>query len=397
MRATRFALLICTVAISILPATGQAANVKCNSGQSLATAVAVAQPESTISFSGVCKGPINVNANGLTLDGQNTGIIDGGSSNNAVIITGVHRFTLSHATIRNGISGIVVQAGGIATLSNLAVNSNSFDNILITGNSSATIADTNLRGGVNGLDVESSSSVIFTGHVVSSDALAFGIDIGTGSSVTLSGARVRVSGNALGIQVGVGASGFIDPASSLLAFNNATTGITVVSGSHLVNFGGRMETAGNKIDGFSADSKSGLDLDAASMLFAHDNGQDGVHLEETSVLNMFNTTAFSGAPGNTTLISDKNAGQGIGVHGNSEFHMNNQVKLVSQSNNGGGALADNGSALIMINSNLIQNTGFDVELTFGSRGDLSSSHIGVITCDATALIRGDAAATCPSR
>jgi len=339
-----------------------------------------------------------VNTSNLTLDGGSIGIIDGGSTNNAVIITGVHGVALSNATVRNGVIGIVIQAGGIATLSGLNLSGDSFDNVLITGNSSATISDTQSGSGpVNGVDVESTSSVIFTGQAVSSGAIAFGINIGTGSSLTLNGATVRVNSNGLGIQIGVGASGFIDPASSLVALNNATTGITVVSGSHLVNFGGKMEAAGNKINGFSADSKSGLDLDAASVLYAHNNTQDGVHLEETSVLNMFNTTAFSGVPGDTVLISQNNGQQGIGVHGNSEFHMHNQVKLVSSNNGGGGALADNGSALIMINSNLSHNAGYDVDLTFGSRGDLSSSRIGDIDCDATSLIRGDTGKTCPAR
>jgi hypothetical protein len=391
-------LLICALAITTLPASGQAATtVNCNAGQSLATAVAKATPGTATSFSGVCTGPINVNTSNLTLDGGGTGIIDGGSTKNAVIITGVHGVVLSNATVRNGVIGVVVQAGGVATLSSLIVGSDSFDNVLITGNSSATITNTQSRSGpVNGVDVESTSSVIFAGNVVSSGAIAFGINIGTGSSVTLSGATVRVSGNGLGIQIGIGASGFIDPASSLVALNNTTTGITVVSGSHLVNFGGKMETAHNKINGFSADSKSGLDLDAASVLYAHDNTQDGVHLEETSMLNMFNTTASSGVPGDTELISQNNGQQGIGVHGNSEFHMHNQVKLVSRNNSGGGALADNGSALIMINSNLSQNTGYDVDLTFGSRGDFSSSQIGDIDCDRTSLIRGDTLTTCPA-
>ena len=326
------------------------------------------------------------------------GVIDGGGTNNAIIITGVHGIALSNATVRNGVIGVLVQAGGIATLSGLTMSGDSFDNVLITGNSSATITNTKSQSGpVNGVDVESTSSVIFMGQMVSSGAIAFGINIGTGSSITLSGATVRVTNNGLGIQIGIGASGFIDPASSLVALNNTTTGITVVSGSHLVNFGGKMEAAGNKINGFSADSKSGLDLDAASILYAHSNTQDGVHLEETSMLNMFNTTAFSGVPGNTVLISQNNGQQGIGVHGNSEFHMHNQVRLVSSNNGGGGALADNGSALIMLNSNLSHNAGYDVDLTFGSRGDLSSSQIGDIDCDATSLIRGDTGKTCPAR
>jgi hypothetical protein len=398
MQSIRAALSVCVLAMIALPATAPAAiTVNCNSGQSLAAAVKAVAPGTTISFSGVCPGPINVNTSKLTLDGGGKGIIDGGGTNNAVVITGVHGVTVSNATVRNGVDGILVQIGAAATLSGLTVSGDSFDNVLITGNSTATITDTRLGSGpVNGVDVESTSSVIFTGQIRSSGAIAFGINIGTGSSGTLTGAAVRVIGNGLGIQIGVGASGFIDPASSLIALNNTTTGITVVSGSHLVNFGGKMETAHNGIHGFSADSKSGIDLDAASTLFAHDNAQDGVHLEETSVLNMFNTTAFSGVPGNTVLISQNNGQQGIGVHGNSEFHMNNQVKLASRDNAGGGALADNGSALIMINSDIDQNTGYDVNLTFGSRGDLSSSHIPVISCDTTSLLRGDTGVTCPA-
>lgn len=378
MQPMRAALSVCALAMIALPATAPAAiTVNCNSGQSLAGAVNVVAPDTIISFSGVCPGPINVNTRKLTLDGGGKGIIDGGgTNNNAVVITGVHGVTVSNATVRNGVDGLLVQTGATATLSGLTVSGNSFDNVLITGNSTATITNTQLRSGpVNGVDVESTSSAIFTGQISSSGAIALGVNIGTGSSATLTGATVRVIGNGLGIQIGVGASGFIDPASSLIALNNTTTGITVVSGSHLVNFGGKMETAHNGIHGFSADSKSGIDLDAASTLFTHDNAQDGIHLEETSILNMFNTTAFSGVPGNTVLISRNNGQQGIGVHGNSEFHMNNQVQLASRDNAGGGALVDNGSALIMIKSDISHNTGYDVDLTFGSRGDLSSSRL----------------------
>jgi hypothetical protein len=398
MQSIRAALGACALALIAMPASALAAvTVNCNSGQSLAAAVKAAAPGTTIAFSGVCPGPININTGKLTLDGGGNGIIDGGGTNNAVVITGVHGVTVANAAVRNGVDGILVQTGATAALSGLTVSGNSFDNVLITGNSTATITNTQLRpGSVNGVDVESTSSVIFTGQIRSSGALAIGVNIGTGSSLTLTSAVVRVIGNGLGIQIGVGASGFIDPASSLVALNNTTTGITVVSGSHLVNFGGKMETAHNGINGFSADSKSGIDLDAASTLFAHDNAQDGIHLEETSILNMFNTTAFSGVPGNTVLVSVNNGQQGIGVHGNSEFHMNNQVKLASHGNAGGGALADNGSALIMINSDIRQNTGYDVDLTFGSRGDLSSSHIPVIACDATSLLRGDTGVTCPA-
>jgi hypothetical protein len=399
MRRTILTTLAVILALMLKGAAALAATstVDCGAGQSLAAAVAAANPGDTLDFTGTCAGPVTVAVDNLTLDGGSVGIVDGGGASNALIVGGVHATTLQNMTVRNGISGVVIQAGGVATVTNLTVSGNAFDGILITGNSSATISNSSLTGTpVNGVDVESTSSVIFTGTDSSSGAIAFGINIGTGSSMTMTGANVTVSNNGLGIQIGIGASGFIDPASTLTALNNTTTGVTVVSGSHLVVFGGKIDTSGNKINGFSADSKSGVDLDAASTLTSHDNLQDGVHLEETSVLNMFNTTKFSGVPGPTRLITHNNRMAGVRVLGNSEFHMHNQVALLCQNNLLGGMVIDNGSATTVIKAQITGNIGNDVDLTFGSRGDLSLSTIGKISCDATSLIRGDTGVTCPA-
>ncbi|MGH7838756.1 MAG: right-handed parallel beta-helix repeat-containing protein, partial [Candidatus Binataceae bacterium] len=322
--------------------------------------------------------------------------IDGGGANNALVVTGAHGVTLQNLTVRNGVSGIVIQTTASAALTNLTVSAAAFDSVMITGTSTATISNSVLTGTpINGVDVESTSSVIFTGTTSSSGAIAFGINIGTGSSMTLTGASVTVSNNGLGVQVGIGASAFIDPTSSLTALNNTTTGVTAVSGSHIVVFGGKLESDNNLINGFSADSRSGIDLDAASTLTTHGNRQDGVHLEETSLLNMFNTTNFSGVPGPTKLITHNNGMAGIRVLGNSEFHMHNQVAMVCQNNGLDGISLDNGSAATVIRSQITGNIGNDVALSFGSRGDLTLSTIGKINCDATSLIRGDTGITCP--
>jgi len=69
-------------------------------------------------------------------------------------------------------------------------------------------------------------------------------------------------------------------------------------GAHLFNFGGKIVASGN---GISIFSRSGFDMDAASLVSSFNNQQDGIHLEELSTVNLFNTPAFSGVPGTTTL------------------------------------------------------------------------------------------------
>jgi hypothetical protein len=60
-----------------------------------------------------------------------------------------------------------------------------------------------------------------------------------------------------------------------------------------------------------------------------------------------------------------------------------------------GVQVDNGSSITLIQSTVTGNTARDVILTFGSRGDITTSTIGKVTCDATVLIRGSLSAVCP--
>jgi phosphotransferase system IIA component len=50
------------------------------------------------------------------------------------------------------------------------------------------------------------------------------------------------------------------------ANQNLSDGITIVSGSHMVDFGGTIQTISNTIHGISLNSKAGLDLDAGSQV-----------------------------------------------------------------------------------------------------------------------------------
>jgi hypothetical protein len=223
----------------------------------------------------------------------------------------------------------------------------------------------------------------------------FGININGASSLTLSQANLTVDQNTLGVQIGTSASAFIaDPTTVLTVKNNVTTGLTIVSGAHMVDFGGTITSTGNGIHGVSVDSKAGLDLDAAGSLTSNGNGQDGVHLEETSVLTMFNTPAFSGAPGTTTLTVQNNAGNGISVLTSSNLTVIHQASINSTQNIGFGIQVDNGSSLTIIGSSVTGNKK-DLVLTFGSRADVSTTTLGSVSCDATVLVRGGAGLSCP--
>jgi hypothetical protein len=78
-----------------------------------------------------------------------------------------------------------------------------------------------------------------------------------------------------------------------------------------VSFGGTINASGNPVNGVSINSKGGLDIDAASTLYAFDNG-DGLVLQEASVMTVLNTPQFSGAPGfassTLTTTSERESG-----------------------------------------------------------------------------------------
>jgi hypothetical protein len=346
--------------------------VDCNRGESLGVAISHAKPNDTINFTGICNGPLLIKVDGLILLGQGTAIIDG-QKQATLTIRGVQNVVLANLEVRNGTNGIQLEAQ--ATLNNVTSSGN----------------------GLSGLDLESTSTAVVTGQFLTEDNRVFGINVNGGSNLTLSKAQIIAQRNLLGIQLGTGANGFIaDPKSAITVNDNLSTGLTVVSGSHLVSFGGTIIAHHNGRNGVSVNSKAGLDLDAASVLEIYKNGGDGLRMAENSVMTMFNTTAFSGAPGNTTLKSHDNAGNGINVLTGSTLTLVNQVLLESQQNGAVGVLADNGSTVTLLGATVTGNKNSDVSFSFGSRADINTSSFGSITCDQSVLIRGDTKVTCPT-
>ena len=361
----------------------------CGGAISLQTAVDLAPANETLLLSGKCSGPVVINSNNIAFESSTGAVIDG-TGKDAITVTGPVRVSLNGITVQHGNNGINASAGAQLILTNTQLLSNNVMGILLTGASSATLSGVVTNGnGVNGLDAEGSSPVVVNGTYQSNNNGVFGVNINGSSSFTLTQAQVSVSSNVLGIQIGTSAGAFIsDAATSITASNNMTTGLTIVSGAHMVDFGGTITAAGNGVHGVSVDSKAGLDLDAAGTLNSSGNMQDGVHLEETSVLTMFNTPAFSGAPGTTTINTHSNGGNGLNVLTGSNFTIIHQAALISTNNVMNGVHVDNGSSITLIQSTVTGNTAPDVTLTFGSRGDITSSTVGKFTCDASVLVRG---------
>ena len=352
------------------------------------------QKEQTINFTGTCTGAIVIETDGVTLNGVGEAIIDGGDEN-AITITGGSRVSLSNFEVRNGRNGIVAVNGAHIVVSGVNTHDNALSGITIQNASSALLSNVNTHHNLlNGLDVVTGSAATVEGPFTASNNRVFGINV-NGSSIAFSQANVSTNANALGIQIATGANAFLNDSTTVVnVLNNLSTGLTIVSGAHLVSFGGTINASGNPTVGVSVNSKAGLDLDAASLLNSTNNG-DGVLIQENSVMTVFNTPQFSGQPGFSTVNTANNTRSGIRVLTGSALTLVNQARVISNQNGTVGFVADNGVGVTLVNSTITGNTNTDIQLTFGTRADLRTMTFVTYTCDATVLVRGTSGIVCP--
>jgi hypothetical protein len=107
--------------------------------------------------------------------------------------------------------------------------------------------------------LETGSAATVTDTLVASNNRVFGINV-NGSAITFSLASVSANNNALGIQIATSANAFISDATTVINVqHNLSTGLTVVSGAHLVSFGGTINASGNPSNGVSVNAKGGFD------------------------------------------------------------------------------------------------------------------------------------------
>ena len=405
-RFTPIAAFAATLLSLSAPAFGQlrpTINLNCGRGESLAAAVAIAIPNTLINIKGACTGPVTIGTDGLQLNAVGTASIHGGGKD-AVTIVGAKRVTLTNLSITGGGNGVVAENGAQVQLQGDTVSGNKQSGIVDEAGSSVTVAGgSSGSNAVHGIDVEATSALVVTGSYSITGNGVFGINVNNGSSITLTAANLMVTQNTLGVQLGTNASGFVDGQSTLQANQNFSDGITIVSGSHVVDFGGTIQTLSNAIHGISLNSKAGLDLDACSQVTSDSNQGDGVHLEQNSELSIFNNPTFSGNPNATVLQLQGNLGNGVDLLTGSRMMDDNFAQVVIQQNGLAGIAADDGSSVSFgqtipvstVTSFITQNNP-DIRLTFGSRLTyLNNDAFLVLNCDATTLVRGPGNFTCP--
>ena len=366
--------------------------------RSLAKAVTDNEGHKTIKFTGVCSGPILINTDGLTLIGVGAAIIDGGKQD-AVTVAGVHAVSLSNFEVRNGLSGIIGTNGAHVSLTNVKSHDNALFGISLQTSSSGILAGVTVANNkLHGLDLETGSAATVTGAFTASSNQVFGVNV-NGSSITFTQANGTFTGNALGMQVATSGNAFIsDPATVLNFTSNLADGLTIVSGAHMVTFGGTINASLNGVNGVSVNSKAGFDLDAGSSLNTFTNGGgpfgpgNGLLVQEGSVVTVFNIPQFSGASGFSTIDAHGNTGSGVILRTGSTLTVSNQAKVLSAQNAEFGVIADNVN-LTLVNSSLTGNGAKDIQLTFGARADLQAA-FGSYSCDRTVLVRGSSI-VCP--
>ena len=158
-----------------------------------------------------------------------------------------------------------------------------------------------------------------------------------------------------------------------------------------------------------------------SMLTAHNNGAEGIFVA-TGSLSFFGG-AFAGTGSLATISASNNGGSGIAIgldgavvspFGAAKFMIENNQQiglevgeggsaliiggLTVQNNQTGGLLADGAGTLTLVSvlsnpSSIQNNSGTDVDLSFGTRATFGGVTIGTITCDTTVLSRGST--VCP--
>lgn len=152
------------------------------SKKSLADAVRDATDKNpTVTFTGICNGPIVVAIDGLTLKGVGAAIIDGGDGGaDALTVVGASRVSLIDFEVTHGLTGIVVRDGSHVTLTNVNSRRNALSGVVIRTASSAVLTNASVTdNGTTGVGVDDGVSVTFmnstfTGNAARDLLLTFG-------------------------------------------------------------------------------------------------------------------------------------------------------------------------------------------------------------------------------
>ena len=133
--------------------------VDCASG-TIAEAMSKAQPGDTIMITGTCGETVEVNKDGITLDGNESAVIDGMDTDGSVIsVVGHQNVAIKGLTIQGGNVGIRVANNAYAYLEEVVVKDNE-DGIVVLTNSAVFVNDCTIEENQqDGIRVKDNSTV----------------------------------------------------------------------------------------------------------------------------------------------------------------------------------------------------------------------------------------------
>ncbi len=352
-----------------------------HAGLPLSRVLHMARPGDTIRITGTITERVIITTDGITLDGQGVGILDGGGGGPAefdgvVTIDGARNVTITGLTIQNGPGeGIIGQHAAVFTVRDTIVQDCAGTGLAVDGGSAADVTDCTLQRNLGGLDVFTNSTAILRGAVDVVENTGSGATVTGESIVELRGATAHFDRNGT---VGLAATsssqvaifGFsVSQGSTLTADGNGTSGIFIADG--------QLSVFGASFFG-----------SAANTISASNNGGDGIELPGNGALVAPHATA--------NIVVKDNAGVGLNLGLGSMAAIIGGVLDVQ--GNATGLLADGAGASVLVaippGSLTIQdNTDVDVDLRFGSRMTIVGVDVGTMTCDGTVLTRGFP--TCP--
>ena len=262
---------------------GTTHTVDCESGETITGRMAQAQPGDTIMITGTCNEAVVVNKDGITLDGRDSAVIDGMDFDAPTISINGHQNVI--------IRGLTVQNG--------------IYGIEITQSGAAWLEDITARGsrsqsrseGGYGIAVYGSSTVNLTGTIVANDNARSGILVASSSSAVVFGdvvidgrrlprASLQVSGNGEGVGIYSGSSFWMGTQTAITATNNAYSGLGIGNTSSASLYGDAATFNDNGGSGVYMSGGSSATFATRSAEF-NNNGGSGVAVFEGSTATFY--------------------------------------------------------------------------------------------------------------
>jgi len=227
--------------------------------------------------------------------------------------------------------------------------------IQAVGNASFSLTDVDVADNILGIEINKGSTASVSGDVSITGSRVFGLQVLTGSKLNLEeNATLTIANNFLGSQVSINSTLFAGNRSKIMVMDNTTIGFSVNTGSTAMLFNADFHSKGNGLDGLDVVSHSNFEVDGESTVISESNSRDGISIDN-STLNMFGF--FSSAAGLPRIISHANTGNGILVESTSKFDVGRNSSVASHHNGDAGVRLDDGSSAVIQRAEIHSNNG----------------------------------------